>query len=111
MIKELIAESVSLTYRIEDFKENLIEMSDIKMMESENLRCRIINANWTPSQLTELINIYVNMIQIELDRFIDSVRLILDYYLGLMAEMPTEEGIYEEVPISKYHEISKFCFL
>ncbi|KAH1015647.1 hypothetical protein HUJ04_006997 [Dendroctonus ponderosae] len=92
--------------RIEDFKENLVEMSDIKMMESENLRCRIINANWTPCQLTELINIYINMIQIEMDRFIDSVRLINDYFLGLIAEMPTEEENYEEEPIPKYHGIN-----
>lgn len=76
-------------------------------MESEEFRCNIIDANWTPGQLKELLNSYINMIQIELDRFIESIRFMNDYYLGITTGMPSDDDQCKEEALPKYQTIRK----
>ncbi|KAL1497675.1 hypothetical protein ABEB36_008597 [Hypothenemus hampei] len=92
--------------RIEEFKEKLKEMSDIKMMTLEGMRCKIIGANWSPQQILELLNDFVNMIQIELDRCIESIRFINDYYMGACSGLPSDDGAYKEDLLPKFHIIN-----
>lgn len=75
-------------------------------MESENMRIRIINADWTPRQIQELINNYINMMQIELDRCIESIHIIDNYYLAIINGNPPDQCVKDD-PIPKYQNISK----
>ncbi|CAG9761299.1 unnamed protein product [Ceutorhynchus assimilis] len=91
--------------RIENFIEKLSEVSDLKMMESEDMRRGLISENWASGQVKEILNNYVTILQIELLRFIESIRLINDYYTGILSGLVTDQNMYKEEIIPKFNEI------
>ncbi|KAF7284780.1 hypothetical protein GWI33_021647 [Rhynchophorus ferrugineus] len=91
--------------RISDFQEKMFEMCDEKMITAENKRCKIIKANWAPKEMCALANDYINMMQIELDRYVESIWLIDNYYSGIFTNKPIAGDITEDENLSKVTSI------
>jgi hypothetical protein len=68
--------------RAEDLKEALWESSDQRRDEADDERRRIIKDGWIDDQITVLLNSYITLMQVEVDRYFDSRQLISDYYRG-----------------------------
>ncbi|KAJ8956606.1 hypothetical protein NQ314_006692 [Rhamnusium bicolor] len=75
-------------------------MCDRRMMEAEEERCNLIGKKWAPKQLIEMVNNYINAFQLELDRFVDSLLLLGDYYTGVVTKMPNDVVLKKE-PLPK----------
>ncbi|XP_030754306.1 sperm flagellar protein 2-like isoform X2 [Sitophilus oryzae] len=90
--------------RIADFKEKLTELCDEKMLISESGRCGIINANWAPKEIAALLNDFINMLQIEIDRYVQSVWLADNYFSGVFTNTPNATDIAED-NLPKIHSI------
>ncbi|KAG5872936.1 hypothetical protein JTB14_005957 [Gonioctena quinquepunctata] len=71
------------------------------MMEAEQERCRFLNRGWTSRQLIELVNNYINAFQLEIDRNVDTLMILTDYYIGAITKLPNEEGFLKEI-LPKY---------
>lgn len=77
--------------RIVEFREKLWVLSDNRMREAEAERQRIIEENWTTSELYELTNNYIAQFQVELDRFVDTLQVLTDYYTASVTKQPSKE--------------------
>ena len=75
-----------LHQRAEDLKEALWELSDKRRDESEEERKRIMKDGWIDDHLTILLNNYITLMQIEVDRYLESRQLIVDYHKGMKGE-------------------------
>lgn len=62
----------------------------------------IISKGWIPRFLIELTNIYINAFQLELNRFVDTLNLVNDYYTGIITKFSLEEMIPKEI-LPKIH--------
>lgn len=76
--------------RITEMKEALFDICDNIMLDSEKERQRMISENWTSRQLIEMYNIVTNFIQLELDRCVDTMQVVNDYYTCLVTKMPSD---------------------
>ncbi|KAL1123084.1 hypothetical protein AAG570_002172 [Ranatra chinensis] len=74
--------------RVFELQERLNELSDAKKNLSESKRREFISHNWLASQLTILANVYICMLRVEADRFIDTLQLLYDYSLGCLGLVP-----------------------
>ncbi|XP_074037928.1 sperm flagellar protein 2 [Leptinotarsa decemlineata] len=83
--------------RVDEMREKLIEVCDRKMMETEQQRCFFLKRGWAPKQLIELMNNYVNALQLEIDRHADTFIFLNDYYTGLLTKMPNDDIITKEI--------------
>ncbi|CAG9813387.1 unnamed protein product [Phaedon cochleariae] len=82
--------------RVNELREKLIGVCDQQMMEAEQARCLIVNKKWAPRQLVELINNYINGFQLEIDRHVDTLTLVSDYYAGIVTKLPVQESLAKE---------------
>ncbi|KAG5863165.1 Sperm flagellar protein 2, partial [Gonioctena quinquepunctata] len=87
--------------RVDEMKKKLLEVCDRSMMEAEQERCRFLNRGWTSRQLIELVNNYINAFQLEIDRNVDTLMILTDYYIGAITKLPNEEGFLKEI-LPKY---------
>lgn len=89
--------------RVHDFQENLSNLSDQRRSVAEQERQRLINDNWTHYEAVILLNIYIALIQVEIDRTVDTFQLVQDYY-WLMLKYPltgvVQKVLLEKVPLS-----------
>ncbi|XP_072172673.1 sperm flagellar protein 2-like [Diadema setosum] len=79
-----------LHQRVQDLKEQLWEMSDERKLEAESERQSVINEGWLEDRLGLLTNHYLTLMQCEVDRYQDSLRLLKDYYMGMEGKIPEE---------------------
>ena len=73
-----------LQCRLADVQSELFEICDQKKKESEEERQRLIQDHWTAMEAIALINTYINIIQVELDRSIDTIQMLQDYYNSML---------------------------
>ncbi|VDL96800.1 unnamed protein product [Schistocephalus solidus] len=67
--------------RLDDLRDHLYDQIDSMKAESEaKLRIRLGMEKWMPEKMTLISNLYMLLLQTELDRFQDRLRLILDFY-------------------------------
>ena len=66
--------------RAEDLKEALWEISDVRREEADEERRKIMKDGWIEDQITIILNSYITLMQIEVDRYFESRQLINDYY-------------------------------
>ena len=102
-----------LHQRVEDLRDNLYKVCDIKKEESEKERETIMNNGWLPDKIGFLINNYITLMQVsiinlyflklftssiwihykikcELDRFQDTALVLKDYYKCMHTPVPDE---------------------
>eukprot|EP00057_Strongylocentrotus_purpuratus_P026328 XP_011680802.1 PREDICTED: LOW QUALITY PROTEIN: sperm flagellar protein 2 [Strongylocentrotus purpuratus] len=89
-----------LHQRVQDLKEQLWEMSDERKLEAEAERQSVINEGWLEDRLGLLTNHYLTLLQCEVDRYQDTLRLLKDYYQGMEGKIPEElDPNYARIPL------------
>ncbi|XP_045477711.1 sperm flagellar protein 2-like [Harmonia axyridis] len=77
--------------RADELRKALQATSERNIMESFGEREKIIEMHWLRKELHELMQIYLCGMQLELDRFVDTIQLLTDYYVCGITNMPPEE--------------------
>ncbi|XP_056635513.1 sperm flagellar protein 2-like [Diorhabda sublineata] len=81
---------------INEIRNKLFDLCDKKLIAGEQERHSLIYQSWIPRQLIELVNNYISGFQLELDRHMDSLIFINDYFTGLITQVPSEEVMSRE---------------
>lgn len=76
---------------------HLLNICDETMLELERERKEIINQDWIPKHLIEVTNNYISALQLELDRCVDTLNLLGDYYTGIVTKLPNEDTLIKEI--------------
>lgn len=83
--------------RIQEFREKLWQICDSRMQESEQEREIVIMRDWTAKQACELTNVYITGIQLEIDRTVDTLQLLNDYYVAMITKMPCSDDLFGKI--------------
>ncbi|XP_037980777.1 sperm flagellar protein 2 isoform X6 [Motacilla alba alba] len=80
-----------LHQRVTDLRDLLWDICDIRREEAELERTGIMNEEWLPDRRGIAMNHFFTLMQVELDRFQDTKRLLHDYYRAMEGKIPTED--------------------
>ena len=98
---------MELHQRIDDLRERLWNICDERKEQAEVERETVMNDGWLDDRLGVLSNFYITLMQAELDRFQDTVRMMKDYYRGMEGEIPDELNVnYPRLPLIEVSKIS-----
>lgn len=81
---------MELHQRVDDLRERLWNICDERKEQAESERETVMNDGWLDDRLGVLSNFYITLMQAEVDRFQDTVRMMKDYYRGMEGEIPDE---------------------
>ena len=79
-----------LHQRVEDLRDKLWEISDKKREEADSERMSLIEDKWVEDHSYILANIYISMFQAEVERYIGSRQVIVDFYRDANNHILTE---------------------
>ncbi|CAG5095166.1 Similar to Spef2: Sperm flagellar protein 2 (Mus musculus) [Cotesia congregata] len=85
---------------VEEFQMELWEICDAKRLKADEKRKKIILDDWTSKQIIVLVNIYVRIIQIEINRFVDTLEFLRWYYLTML-QRTIEDNIFRKIILDK----------
>ncbi|XP_066038439.1 sperm flagellar protein 2 [Chamaea fasciata] len=77
--------------RVTDLRDLLWDICDSRREEAEQERIGIMNEEWLPDRRGVAMNHFFTLMQVELDRFQDTKRLLHDYYRAMEGKIPTED--------------------
>lgn len=83
-------------FRVYEMKEKLLYICEQRMLEAERERIGLINTMWPPKHMLQYVNNKISAFQLELDRFVDSILLVNDFYTGIITNMPNPETLTKE---------------
>ncbi|KAI4486762.1 hypothetical protein M0804_006132 [Polistes exclamans] len=86
--------------RLIEFQTRLFDICDLKRREAEQERRKIVNEHWTDFEAVILVNIYLSIIQSEIDRFVDTIQMIQDYYTNML-EKPIKEFRFSKILLDR----------
>lgn len=69
-----------LHQRVEDLRDQLWELSDTRKDEAEQERLAIIEDRWVEDHFAILTNVYVTAMQAEVDRYVGTKAVVVDYW-------------------------------
>ena len=67
----------------QDLCDRLYDICDNRKELAEKERQSVMNEGWMEDRLGLLTNFYITLMQTEVDRYQDTVRLLKDYYIGM----------------------------
>ena len=73
----------------------------------------MISEGWLEDRLGLLTNFYITLMQAEVDRYQDTVRLLRDYYVGMEGELLRKlrmRHLLTELQAIFFVKSHKFCF-
>ncbi|XP_056275444.1 LOW QUALITY PROTEIN: sperm flagellar protein 2-like [Pseudoliparis swirei] len=79
-----------LHLRLDELRERLWDISDKRKEEDEKERAKLMGDGWLEEHTAVLINHHSVLMQVELDRFKDTFRILKVYYLGMYREVLPE---------------------
>ncbi|XP_030326262.1 sperm flagellar protein 2 isoform X2 [Strigops habroptila] len=79
-----------LHQRVTDLRDLLWDICDNRREEAEQERTDIMNDGWLPDHRGIAVNHFLSLMQVEVDRFQDTKRLLHDYYRAMEGKIPTE---------------------
>ncbi|XP_066298432.1 sperm flagellar protein 2-like isoform X6 [Branchiostoma lanceolatum] len=89
-----------LHQRVDDLKERLWDICDTRKEEAETERSNVMHEGWLEDHLGTLTNHYITLMQVEVDRFQDTSRLLKDYYRAMEGQIPDElQEEYVRIPL------------
>ncbi|TPX63415.1 adenylate kinase [Spizellomyces sp. 'palustris'] len=89
-----------LHQRAEDLRERLWEMSDKRKEEAETERMSIIEDKWVEDHFIIMANVYITMMQVEVDRHLGTKHLIADYFRDAQgAVVPDNIRSHVKIPL------------
>ncbi|NXL32078.1 SPEF2 protein, partial [Glaucidium brasilianum] len=80
-----------LHQRVTDLRDLLWDICDNRREEAEQERTDIMNDGWLPDHRGIAMNHFFSLMQVELDRFQDTKRLLHDYYRAMEGKIPTDD--------------------
>ncbi|XP_058280070.1 sperm flagellar protein 2 [Hirundo rustica] len=80
-----------LHQRVTDLRDLLWDICDSRREEAEQERISIMNEEWLPDRRGIAMNHFFTLMQVELDRFQDTKKLLHDYYMAMEGKIPTED--------------------
>ncbi|XP_029860545.1 sperm flagellar protein 2 isoform X2 [Aquila chrysaetos chrysaetos] len=80
-----------LHQRVTDLRDLLWDICDNRREEAEQERTDIMNDGWLPDRRGIAMNHFFSLMQVEVDRFQDTKRLLHDYYRAMEGKIPTED--------------------
>ncbi|KAM9213773.1 sperm flagellar protein 2 [Leptosomus discolor] len=81
-----------LHQRVTDLRDHLWDICDKRREEAEQERTDIMNDGWLPDHRGIAMNHFFSLMQVEVDRFQDTKRLLYDYYMAMEGKIPTDDG-------------------
>ncbi|XP_047361824.1 sperm flagellar protein 2-like [Vespa velutina] len=96
--------------RLTDFQTHLWNICDSRRLEAEEERQKIVREGWTDVEAMTLVNIYISILQAEIDRSVDTLQMIQDYYTSML-QKPIQESrlskiLLDRLKISQKDEVS-----
>lgn len=82
--------------QVNDFRTELWELCDVRRHQAEDERKRTLQNQWISVEAAILVNVYIGIMQVELDRFIDTMQLLQDYYTS-MSQKPLQESLFTKI--------------
>uniref|UniRef100_UPI003AAC52F2 sperm flagellar protein 2 n=1 Tax=Centroberyx gerrardi TaxID=166262 RepID=UPI003AAC52F2 len=79
-----------LHQRLDDLRERLWDISDKRKEEDGQERAALTGDGWLEDHTAVLINHYSTLMQVEVDRFQDTLCILRDYYLGMYRQVLPE---------------------
>ena len=70
-------------FSLQDLCDRLYDICDNRKELAEKERQSVMNEGWLEDRLGLLTNFYITLMQAEVDRYQDTVRLLRDYYTGM----------------------------
>lgn len=86
--------------QVADFRAELWELCDARRLAAEEERKRILSNQWIPLEAAVLVNVYIEILQTEIDRFVDTVQLLQDYYTS-MSQKPLRESRFPKILLDR----------
>lgn len=74
----------------------LWNLCDARRLEAEEERKRTLRNKWIPVEAVVLVNVYIGILQAEVDRFVDTMQLLQDYYTS-MSQKPLQESRFSKI--------------
>ncbi|XP_071117594.1 sperm flagellar protein 2-like [Haliotis cracherodii] len=85
---------------VDDLRERLWNICDERKEQAEGERETVMNDSWLDDRLGVLSNHYITLMQSEVDRYQDTVRMLKDYYRGMDGHIPDELNThYARIPL------------
>ncbi|KAJ7427851.1 sperm flagellar 2 [Willisornis vidua] len=81
-----------LHQRVTDLRDLLWDICDSRREDAEQERTDIMNTHWLPDHRSIAMNYFFSLMQVEVDRFQDTKRLLRDYYRAMEGKIPTEDS-------------------
>ncbi|XP_009327735.1 PREDICTED: sperm flagellar protein 2, partial [Pygoscelis adeliae] len=81
-----------LHQRVTDLRDLLWDICDNRREEAEQERTDIMNDGWLPDHRGIAMNHFFSLMQVEVDRFQDTKRLLHDYYRAMEGKIPTDDS-------------------
>ncbi|XP_040398128.1 sperm flagellar protein 2 isoform X2 [Cygnus olor] len=81
-----------LHQRVTDLRDLLWDICDKRREEAEQERTDIVNDSWLLDHKGIAINHFFSLMQVEVDRFQDTKRLLHDYYRAMEGKIPTDDS-------------------
>lgn len=72
------------------------ELCDARRHEAEEERRRTLRNEWTLIEAVVLVNVYIGILQTEVDRFVDTMQLLQDYYTSML-QKPLQESRFSKI--------------
>ncbi|XP_011059054.1 PREDICTED: sperm flagellar protein 2-like [Acromyrmex echinatior] len=82
--------------RVDDFQKELWELCDARRYEAEEERKRTLRNQWILMETVVLVNVYIGILQTEVDRFVDTMQLLQDYYTSML-QKPLQESRFSKI--------------
>ncbi|XP_064357614.1 LOW QUALITY PROTEIN: sperm flagellar protein 2-like [Dromaius novaehollandiae] len=79
-----------LHQRVTDLRNRLWDICHNKREEADQERTDIMNDGWLPDHKGIAMNHFFSLMQVEVDRFQDTKRLLHDYYRAMEGKIPTD---------------------
>lgn len=74
----------------------LWDLCDARRHEAEEERKRTLQNKWIPVEAVILVNVYIGILQAEVDRFVDTMQFLQDYYIS-MSQKPLQEPRFSKI--------------
>ncbi|XP_009893017.1 PREDICTED: sperm flagellar protein 2, partial [Charadrius vociferus] len=81
-----------LHQRVTDLRDLLWDICDNRREEAEQERTNIMNDGWLLDHRGIAMNHFFSLMQVEVDRFQDTKKLLHDYYRAMEGKIPTDDG-------------------
>ncbi|KAK9505708.1 hypothetical protein O3M35_009699 [Rhynocoris fuscipes] len=78
----------------------LCQICDERRRIAEDSRREIIGQNWVAHQAYTFVNVAISLMQVEMDRFMDTVQILYDYYVSSLQKLPVHKKL-EKVVLDK----------